>query len=626
MSKSIKCKLNLFFCFIFLFCKPYSIRAQEIETILRIEYPYEGETIYAGPSTPRYNLPISGWLNLGKYSHEDVELHLEIFREGLLTGSTTTKPSTNGQFIFYTLVNPLSSEFVLPLGGQCGENCHYPTNVEVDLSLPSGKVLLKVTAFVNGKLMGLAERNIIVDRSNLVSIPIEIHFIGDTKVVNGIRISGSTRLYLWRARHFSTVSGSDGKALIEVESLSEGPTHYLIKIEPTVINGLLYEGVEPVELILPPGATSIPPVKMEVKSRTGQIKGILVSKQATGIKPTDITAIHLPDGSSHKTKTSEDGTFSFTELPIARYLVTVDNSILIKNGLYVVEQEVDLTKDIQVNIQLPISSYNGGLLQGAILNEHGIRLPFAWITPKDTPITQRVLPDTGMYMLYDLPLKPITLLVSAPGYYSQAKVVEMLTGSISYLDVRLVRQQETQSIPWGDGELLIPTETKAEIRDQSIALKYGWLWGEAKDTQPLVIHTDSAEVIILNGKFGLEVLPKQSEWLYVFDGKVEVRLQNDSRKIILQTNQMVNLMNDEGLKPVPYDPIVLMALRQGDEIPITLSREPTLEAQIRDRLARIGIGSAQLITLFTYFIGFLSLVLTPVVAIYWWWKYKESSQ
>jgi hypothetical protein len=605
---------------LFYFCNPILAHAQEVGPVLRIEHPYEGETIYIGPSTPRYNLPIVGSIRLGKYGHDEIQLHLAVFQEDLLVSSATTKPTADGQFIFYALVNPLSPDLVLPLGGDCGENCHYPINVEVDLSLPQGKILLRVTAFANGELMGLAERNIVVDRSNLVRIPVEIHFLGDTKVVEGIRISASTRLYLWRARHFSTVSGLDGRALIEVESLSEGPTHYLFEIEPTVIDGLLYEGVEPVEMILPARATSIPSVTLQVKATAGQITGQVNSPQKNLIPSFPIWAIHLPDGTSYQSTISPEGSVAFSDIPIGQYLLTANDHTLVKEGYQLENQLVDLANSPHTSVDLSLSPTSGTFVTGEVSQAGGLPIPFAWVTIEELRRTQAVLPDSGIYLFSRLPSKDHILIASAPGHYSKA--YRTLTDSAIPVNVSLLPRPETRCIPWGQGEIVLPPETTSRMEGQRIYFERGWLWGQGGEMQALVIALAEGEIEISAGHFALEKVPGKMPWFYLFDGKAILHWEGVQESISLESGQMVALVSHP--IPVSYNPVVLTALNRPEmESPLPFTWQPTLQAQIRDYITRIGIGTTQLITFVTYIMVVISIVFGPFIGIYWWRKHRR---
>jgi len=339
-----------------------------------------------------------------------------------------------------------------------------------------------------------------------------------------------------------------------------------------------------------------------------------------------VLAIRLSDGTRYQSDILENGEFSFPTLPIDRYLILVDNLVLENDGLSTVHQNVDLYDDIQPFVEIPVFALEGNILEGTVYEEQSTGLPFAWLTLENPPATFSVLPDSGRYTLNSLPIEPQTLYVNAPGYYTQKQIVELVPESDSNIEFSLVRQPGTQSLPWGDGEVFLPTETLAEIGDHSIFLEYGWLWGHGGEAQPFLIQTNSVDILLSGGKFALELLPNRSEWLYVLSGQAKITSKENAESLTVQANQMVNLINPQALVVFAYDPEVLSALQPIEENPLHFIWKPTIIDQFQEKLIGIGIGSAQLITFITYFVGFLTLVLTPVAAIYWWWKHNRSSQ
>jgi hypothetical protein len=124
----------------------------------------------------------------------------------------------------------------------------------------------------------MAQRRITVDRSGQAAFSLRVVLDGDSsKALAGIRVTGSTWLYMWRSRFTSVITGASGEAQSHVEALAQASTHYTFRVDPTVVDGVLYEGVEPVTVTLAPGATSVPPIALKVRSRTGQISGTLLA-------------------------------------------------------------------------------------------------------------------------------------------------------------------------------------------------------------------------------------------------------------------------------------------------------------------------------------------------------------
>ena len=88
---------------------------------------------------------------------------------------------------------------------------------------------------------------------------------------------------------------------------------------------------------------------------------------------------------------------------------------------------------------------------------------------------------------------------------------------------------------------------------------------------------------------------------------------------------MVSLVEGESIHPVPYDAAVFAALNPVTDAPISVNWEPSLKAQFQNRLAKIGINAAQLITFVTYLIVFAVLVAFLGRGIYWLWnEFKKS--
>jgi hypothetical protein len=217
------------------------------------------------------------------------------------------------------------------------------------------------------------------------------------------------------------------------------------------------------------------------------------------------------------------------------------------------------------------------------------------------------------------------LVVTAPGHYSQALVVSP-SASVSPLELNLTRRPETRSLPWGQGEVIVPPETLATISSHQITLESGWLWGSGDDGQPLEINTAGTIITLTGGRFALENIPGQTPWLYVFEGEAEVRAGSAAdRNVSVASNMMLALLETGRLAPVPLEPAAVDALRSGTRSPLSPVWEPSLSAQWRDRLALMGINTAQIITFVTYLLALLSLFVAPLVGVFWWTKRHNPS-
>ncbi len=594
--------------------------AQTEPLVVHLEWPNEGETFYAGPTSLLYSIPIKGWVETVDVDLAAITVHLELLQGGELAGELTSALQSDGTFEFLVTVNPDGSDGKFPSEHlTCGDYCHLPGN----LDLPAGAVMLRVTAVsTQTTQQAQVERHITVDRSEYTAVPLTVQLADDPEQpVAGVKINASTWLFMWRSRSFNGISDGQGQALIRAEALTAAPTEYVFRVEPTVVDGVLYEGVTMAELTLAPGETAVSkPLTLTVKAHAGEVTGTISGFAPNKSLP--VWAIRLPSGESYQTVAAQ-GSFTFSPLPIDRYLLVMDDAALIKDGLTCVGQEVDLLADYEGAAEIPLASAAGLWVNGRVLDEAGTTLPFAWVTPEQVGVARSVLPGSDTFLLPELPQKAVSLLVSAPGYYSRAKRVDLSSGSMPDVDISLTPQPGTQTMPWGDGAVVVPAESQAEVAGSEFVLENGWLWGHGDSAEPIVIHTAVAEISLTSGEFALEYLPGKRAWLYVENGRAQVRQRGEDSPIDVQAGQMVNLLNDVGLQAVPLDPVVVAALHVDQVSPLPLTWEPTLKARIRDQLARVGISTAQLITFITYFLVLTSLFIIPFISLYWWWRNKK---
>lgn len=597
-----------------------SARAQARDFTVKITTPAEGETFYAGPTSMLYHIPIAGWVDDPDYTPADVEIQLSILQDGELAGSQTTTPLADGTFDFYVTVNPdysqslfLNNESVV--NPSCADRCHHPTK----LGLPRGAVVLRVTATDPAGQSGSVERHIVVDRSSFATVPVRvIHADRPEKPVPDVPVRASTRLYLWRTRHAAAASDARGYANMRVEALAEAPTRYVLQVEPTVVDGVLYASVEPVELVLPPGATSASPVTLKVRSRMGEIAGTLAQADGRPLGSVPVYAIRLPDGDSRRTDTSEDGVFSFSNLPIDRYLLAPDPTVLMEQGLRGLTREVDLVDVVNPSVELAADSMNSAI-QGIIVDGDGVPLPFAWVRAGELGEPQAVLPHSGTYTLSGLPAESITIFANAPGFYSRAQVVDPSSKARPGVDIALTRQPGTHSLPWGNGEIVIPAETQLTRDERVITLERGWLWGRGHGSDAITINAAAVEIVLLNADFALEYLPGQRAWLYVFEGQAKVRAPDDPEPTVVRAGSMINLLDGDRV-PATLNPVVVSALQKDSIQPLSLVWELSLRARVRRGLAQAGIGAAQIVSLVTYSAAIALLILVPVAGVLWKWK------
>jgi sugar lactone lactonase YvrE len=571
--------------------------------------PGNGEHFYTQGKTLNTAVVV-GKVYSPETAFNDIIVELSIWADSNQITTVTTKPEPSGHFSFSFNLAGLGNlpNTDAPQEYKCLE-CHYEAPHGL---LPASEIRLVVIATTSESPQARDERLIVISRSGTVTIPIEV-LSENGQPVQGATIQAETRLYEWRERIFQISSDAQGNAILQVEALSQVPTTYQISVPPVVVNGIRYESVEPVEVTLPPGASSASPVTLRVRATQGQLSGQLTPPLA---RPVSVSAIHLPDGASQWTQSAAQGDFIFPDLPIGRYLITSDPAALAALGLSLPPQEVDLSQKPHASVDLPLVPLPGASLSGSIRQPDGRPLPFAYVSLEGLTASRPVLPASGRFSLAGLSSGVHTLLVSAPGFYSQAQVVD--TANPQPLDLTLVMRPETRLLAWGAGQVVAPPETRLVEDGLQLALERGWLWGEGGESRPLTIRLGQTEIMLAEGKFAVENLPGQAAWFYLFAGQATIRWGEAGEPIPVEKGQMVALADGFRPVPVPYDPVVVAALHPEGELPIVQTWQPSLQALVRDRLALAGITAAQVVTFITYLMVFIAIVAAPFAGIYWW--------
>jgi uncharacterized protein with WD repeat len=580
---------------------------------ITINYPGNGEVVY-GQADISYPLKVLGQVYYqGEMS--DIKLTLEIFSEDGSSSTVETTPFPDGTYTFQlegnhsaTLPVSLLRNGISIAGEAPCLVCHKDV---FDGILPErGSTLLRVTMSNSSGIQASDERTIFVDDGGIATIPVRV-LLDSGQVVTGLPIRAETRLYEWRGRSFTSLSDANGQTILKVEALSQNPTYYNISIPPTVINGILYESKESQPVTLLPGAASAPEVTLQVKVTSGQISGQIGGLSA----PVQVWAINLPGGTSYQATSSVNGKFTFQGLPVSQYLLAVDTQVLAEQGLTANSEKIDLTHSNFAQVDLLSQPLTGASLNGKITAPNNAFLPFAWVSTK-TELTQ-VDSSSGTYALFGLPAGKLTVFINAPGYYSQANLVIKTGSSSSNQDFSLALCPETQTMPWGNGSMVIPSETVASLDGNTINFEQGWLWGEGKSDQPVTIAWGDLKIEMTTAKFALERRHALPTWLNVMDGQASITWKSSKAPVIVGSGQMVYLHLGLQPQPVPYDPVVVDALRINNDVPIDPTWQPSVNAQVRDRLARIGIGTAQLVTYITYFMEVIALLVLLFFAINW---------
>jgi len=580
--------------------------------------PANGETLY---SHYEYVAPVtvSGRILAINTPLAEVDIRLEIWSGSTMLSSLHKNPDTNGFFDFLLGVNPEGHMLIIndPAAPLSCAGCHDDFNVQG--YLPAGDLRLLVVATTKDGTEASDERWIRVDISRTRMVNIEIEEGVSKKPVNGLSIQAITRLYEWRGRIASTGSNEAGRAVLELEILSQALTNYEIMVPDQVVDGIFYSSPETKTVLLDPDATAIPQVTIKVFGQMGQINGRLTSNDVHLPQSVTIWAFGLPAGPDFQTETARDGTFSFTNLPVSKYSVVPDPEIMQSDYLKGSQQIIDLTKSPISDVELELHSVDGLVLNGEIRGHNGEWLPFAWLTSPDG-FTQRVESESGKWIIDNIPVIGQTWVANAPGYFSRE--IELSSDdSTPGHSILLERRPDVALVAWGDGEIVIPSETVANTANDRVEFESGWIWGFNHVAQHLVLETLDAEIMLSDGYFALERTPGGIARLYLFgDGKAEVRSKKSGEKLVLQSGNMVIFLKDGHLSEALYVPAKILALGADDVLPLSPVWKPGISKQIQAALSKLGISTAQMVTLITYIIAVSSLGIVPWFILKWWLK------
>jgi hypothetical protein len=83
---------------------------------------------------------------------------------------------------------------------------------------------------------------------------------------------------------------------------------------------------------------------------------------------------------------------------------------------------------------------------------------------------------------------------------------------------------------------------------------------------------------------------------------------------------MVALSNRHVSRPVSYEEVTVAALHIGAESPLKSQWEPSLGVKILDRLNRVSVSIAQVVTFVTYVLVLIVIVALLIGGIYSTWK------
>ncbi|MCC7361258.1 MAG: carboxypeptidase regulatory-like domain-containing protein, partial [Anaerolineales bacterium] len=559
----------------------------------------------------------------------DLTVRLEIWSGSERLDELSTPAAADGSFTFGINLNPEGSLLVLPIDLLDCLPCHdrdrelativLSGSNYTDVSL-SGRVRLAIVATTPEGDHATDERWINVDRSRDLTVPVLTFLDGNAaQPIHDLRVEASTVLYEWRARVFAATTDGTGAASVPLEALAEVPTRYTFRVPPTVVDGVRYESIAPVEITLPAGAASAEPVVLAVRAQTGAVTGRLTGAVPLLDAGLPVHAIRLPEGAAFRTQTEAGGVFAFADMPVDQYLIVADTAALAGQGLSGAAQTIDLAQAPQTEVVVALSPLDGHTLEGVVLDSQGEPLPFAWLSVGEAGPSRPVSPGPGAWSLRGVAPDSRSVVAVAPGYYSQARALPDEVGQAGTLDFRLVEGPGLQRLAWGSGELRVPPETQATLEGKHIRLVSGWLWGTGDGDQSGTIETAGVVIEVPGGLFALENQPGQSAWLYLFQGTAEAyRAADPSRRAYLAAGEMLALTASGALAAAPLDPAVMQALHPSARAPLPAVWEPNLAAQVRDRLALLGVTTAQVVTFATYSLSIAALVTLPVAGAMWW--------
>jgi hypothetical protein len=587
------------------------VAAQTEDLIVSIDRPGEGEHIYAGPSSLLYSIPIAGWVYSADYSYSEINLTLEIYQGDEILVKTPLHLDTDNLFSIHATVNPESTfDLFSPQHGVFCESCHHGGSIDL---VPGRLKILVIAKDPTGR-EAIAARNIVVDLSSFTTIPVQLEMEGDSQhQFTGIPITASTRLYMWRTRHSTGLADVNGYASIKVEVLSEAKTHYTFKVEPTEVNGVMYESVEPVEVILSPESPQIEPVTLQVMAQKGVIYGqfILIVE---GNMPDKVWAIDQSYGATYEADVSPAGDFRFQDLPLSNYILTSDCEALRDGNQTCPQKTVNLINTEPVDVTLTTEFKKSKRVQLDFRSEDDRPLPFVWVEVEELDLAVTARPNTANTTLF-FPLwsEPMILSYFSPGSKQQKQEIS-LADIDSNIEIQLETQPDTKRVEWGKGFVIIPPETLATVEEDRIRFTSGWLWGTGMDSLPLIIETPEGQIKLAGGEFALEKLPNQSYWLFLMEGEAQVTLQNGETWSI-HSGEMLSLAEGNFQGSVPMQGIAIDTIRSND-VPADLLELNIQKPSLTDRFTVAQV--VQIITLILI-IALVLLLFYPVIRRVQFW-------
>ena len=308
---------------------------------------------------------------------------------------------------------------------------------------------------------------------------------------------------------------------------------------------------------------------------------------------------------------------------MSEYVLFPDPGMLVSHHLTSQPQNLDLAASPTSNLVIGYDLLTGSILNGTIAGQETGWLPFAWLVGTGGKTHQ---PDlmSGYWTIPNVVSDESTWTASAPGFYSQE--IKVTGNSMAEsLSIELERRPDTALIPWGQGSVIIPLETRAQATDARVTFESGWLWGDNPGREPVVLETSEASITVNGGRFALQRLPGEMAWFHLFEGSAEVRSTRDDATLLLSPGEAVALVERGDMQPITYRDGLLPVIESDGQSPSLPFWKPTLAERIGSRMEEIGINSAQIITFITYIVTILSLVVLSLFLLKWLFKQRRKT-
>lgn len=570
---------------------------------VKIATPSNGEGLftkglYVAPAT------VAGRVYAPAGTLKGTTLRLQAWAEDELVTDFTIPLSEDGIFKVRLSINPDGDE---PISGKGGD--HFCNSCHEDFApqgaLPEGEVHLRVTASTPDGRQAFDERWFTVEVTGDADVQVRVRDAESGLPLKGAPVSATAVQYTWRSRYTRGSTDKDGTLNLTLEALSENPTTYSFSVPETIVDGVLFAGIETVEVTIPPGSRTVPDVSISARALKGDLSGVVTSAEGSPLPATVVWAVRLPAGPAVSMRTDTFGRFAFTGLDLTRYRLVARAT----DGDSAVA-DIDLIESPSTNQDLALSLPH--LPAFRALDEGGKALPFSWLMDEETGKAVGSDPLNGVVLVDDLRPGSNLRVAAVPGYYSQ--IVRLDPNDLKEpAEVTLKRSSNLQQLAWGNGQVFLPAQTRYEVAGGRIDLSWGWIWGNGEGEAPLEIQIKDGWVAVRRGMFAIEARSDGEAWLYLYEGNAVVQI-GTSQPIQVDEGQMILL--SEEVEPIRMEEAWASALhRPGRSLP-EVEFEPGLAARARDSLNKLGVGTAQTLTLTAYLVMLALIAALPILKIY----------